>query len=94
MIRLLTVTAAFLSRLRRACSLPWRTVTRPAARHIGAMAGALDGFCARMNEGLAAFALVLALGLTVTTMIRHPDVFLPQVDAETGLTAGDVLLTP
>ena len=59
-----------------------------------AIAAALDGFCARTNEGLAAFALVLALGLTVTTMVRHPETFLPQRDAETGLAAEDILLTP
>jgi len=94
MIRLLTVIAAFLSRFRRACSLPRPMVTTPAARRIGAMAGALDGFCARMNEGLAAFALVLAVGLTVTTMVRHPEAFLPPPDADTGLATGDVRLTP
>ena len=59
-----------------------------------AIAAALDGFCARMNEGLAAFALVLALGLTVTTMVRHPEVFLPAPDVEAVLESGDVLLTP
>jgi hypothetical protein len=94
MIRLLTVIAAFLSRLRRACPLPPPMVITPTAQRIGAMAGTLDGFCARMNEGLAAFALVLALGLTVTTVVRHPEAFLPPPDADSGLATGDVLLTP
>ena len=59
-----------------------------------AISAGLDGFCARLNEGLAAFALALALGLTVTTIVRHPDAFLPTRDAETGLAAEDILLTP
>jgi len=79
MIRLLTVVTAILIAL---------------ARRVGATATALDGFCARMNDGLAAVALVLALGLTVTTMVQHPELFLPARDAETGLAADDMLLTP
>ena len=105
MIRLLTVIAAILpvemrclKRFRRACPSTRRTVAKPAVRRIGAAAGAaataLDGFCARMNGGLAAVALVLALGLTVTTIVRHPETFLPAQDAETGIAAGDILLTP
>ena len=65
-----------------------------ARRRISATAAALDGFCARMNEGLAAFALVLALGLTVSGIVQHPKAFLPVRDAETGLAAEDMLLTP
>ena len=83
-----------LERYRRVAPSARRTVAKPAARRIGAIAAALDGFCARMNDGLAAVALVLALGLTVSTMVRHPETFLPAQDAETTLAAEDILLTP
>lgn len=46
-----------------------------------------------MNEGLAAFALVLALVLAVAIVVQHTaDFLLP--DAASGLATGDVLLTP
>jgi hypothetical protein len=83
MIRLLSAIAAILP-----------AIAKPTIRRIGTAAAALDGFCARMNEGLAAVALVLALGLTVTTVVQHPEVFLLAQDAETGLAADDILLTP
>jgi hypothetical protein len=60
---------------RRARPSARRTVARPGARRISATAAALDGVCARTNEGLAGVALVLALGLTVETMVRHPEAF-------------------
>jgi len=94
MIGFFTVIAAILPRFRRACPSARRPVAKLAARRIGATVAVLDGFCARMNEGLAAFALVLAVSLTVTTMVRHPEAFLPPPDAESGPATEDVLLTP
>ena len=91
--RVFTVIAAILPRSRRARPSAPRSVARLAARRIRAAGAALDGFCARMNEGLAAFALVLALLLAVTITVQHAaDFLLP--DAESGLATGDALLTP
>lgn len=80
-----------LERFRRATRSVWPTVAKAATRRIGAAAAALDGFCGRMKDGLAAFALILALGLTVTAVVRHPETFLPPPDADADLAAGHVL---
>src|SRR6185312_8052681 len=59
-----------------------------AARRIGATVAVLDGFCARMNEGLAAFAVALALLLVVTIVVQQTEAFLLP-DAASGLATGD-----
>ena len=79
---------------RRARPSMRRRDATPGARRISAPAAALDGICARMNDGLATIALVLALGLTLTTVVQHPEAFLPARNAETGLAADDLLMTP
>ena|SRR5690348_11391898 len=66
-----------------------RSAPKLAARRIAAKTARLERFCRRTNPGLAAFALALALLLTVTAMVRHPAAFLPERDAETGLSAED-----
>ncbi|HWG80692.1 MAG TPA: hypothetical protein VN681_13000 [Stellaceae bacterium] len=92
--QVLTVIAAILAPLGRARRSAWRSVVaKLSARRIGAAVDVLDSLCARMNEGLAAFALVLGLVLAVTITVQHAEaVLLP--DAESGLATGDVLLTP
>jgi hypothetical protein len=46
-----------------------------------------DAFCARLNAGLAAVALVLAIVTAATLVERLPLLLLPQVDAETGVAS-------
>ena len=44
----------------------------------------VDSFCARLNAGLAAVAICLAI-LTVTIAVgRHPEIFLAPADVESG----------
>ena len=44
----------------------------------------VDRFCARLNDGLAAMAILLAVLTAIITIGRHPDIFLAPVDVETG----------
>lgn len=48
---------------------------------IAVIAARADAFCARLNEGLTAVAIALAMLTVVACVARHPDVFRP-VDAE------------
>lgn len=41
-----------------------------------------DAFCARLNAGLAAFAIVLALLAAGVCAGRHPEIFQPEYDAD------------
>jgi hypothetical protein len=43
-----------------------------------------DTVCARLNAGLVAFAIVLALLMTGTWIARHPEMFQPDYDAAAG----------
>ena len=88
-----TVIAAILPRSKRVRPAARRRIAKLAARRIGATVAVLDGFCARMNEGLAAFAVALALLLVVTIVVQQTEAFLLP-DAASGLATGDVLLTP
>ena len=45
-----------------------------------------DAFCARLNAGLAAVALVLALVTAAALVQRLPLLLLPQADPETGIS--------
>ena len=54
-----------------------------------AFLAALEGFCVRTNDGLAAMALVLALVLAISAMARYPDGVPLLRDAETGLGGDD-----
>ncbi|HZB93809.1 MAG TPA: hypothetical protein VE397_20340 [Stellaceae bacterium] len=49
------------------------------------MARRADAFCARLNAGLAAVAIVLAV-LTAAAALQRLPSLLPQADAETGLS--------
>jgi len=87
--RVFTAIVGILPRRQSARPAARRPVAKLAARRIGAMVAVLDGLCARMNEGLAAFALVLALLLAVTIVAQHTaDFLLP--DAASGLATGDM----
>ena len=44
-----------------------------------------DAFCARLNAGLAAVAIVLAV-LTAAAALQRLPSLLPQADAETGIS--------
>ncbi|HUC67123.1 MAG TPA: hypothetical protein VMA53_16910 [Stellaceae bacterium] len=46
-----------------------------------------DAFCARLNAGLAAVALVLAIVTAAALVQRLPMLLLPSVDPETGVSA-------
>jgi hypothetical protein len=91
--QVLTAIVAILPHFRRAHPSARRSAAKRAARRIGVAIAVLDGFCARMNEGLAAFTLALALVLAVTIVVQHAEAFLLP-DAEYGLATEDVLLTP
>ena len=43
----------------------------------------IDGFCARLNAGLAAVALVLAGLVAAELSLRIPDFYQQAIDAET-----------
>ena len=42
----------------------------------------LDGFCARLNAGLAAVALVLSILVAAELTVRLPDLYQQAVDVE------------
>jgi len=42
----------------------------------------IDGFCARLNAGLAAVALVLAVLVAAELSVRIPDLYQQALDAE------------
>lgn len=44
----------------------------------------VDSFCARLNAGLAAVAICLAILTAIIIVGRHPDLFLAPVDMESG----------
>lgn len=48
------------------------------------LAGRIDRFCARINDGLAVFAAVLAVVVLVTAVIRVPDLLAQGLTIETG----------
>lgn len=57
-------------------------------KQIALVARRVDAFCARLNDGLAAVALVLAILATAALLQRLP-VLLQPVDAETGISLAD-----
>jgi len=42
----------------------------------------LDGFCARLNAGLAAVALVLSVLVAAELTVRLPDIYQQAIDVE------------
>ncbi|MGH7035739.1 MAG: hypothetical protein ACREFL_18565 [Stellaceae bacterium] len=43
----------------------------------------IDGFCARLNAGLAAVALVLAILVAAQLSLRIPNLYQQAIDAQT-----------
>jgi hypothetical protein len=58
-------------------------------KQIALVARRLDAFCARLNDGLAAVALVLAILTTAALLQRLPLLLLPSADTETGISLAD-----
>jgi hypothetical protein len=54
----------------------------------------IDTFCARLNAGLAAVALVLTILVAAQLTVRMPDLFQQAVDAETANMATDATMMP
>jgi hypothetical protein len=52
-------------------------------------AARVDAFCARLNDGLTAVALALALMTAALFVVQHADMFAPVFDPETGFTVFD-----
>ena len=50
---------------------------------------AIDDLGARTNEYIGVVVLVLALLASLATAVRHPDLFPPMQDAESGLSDSD-----
>ena len=59
-------------------------------KQIARYAYRVDAFCARLNDGLAAVALILAI-LTAAALVQRLPLLLlqPPVDVETGVSALD-----
>lgn len=58
-------------------------------KQIALYARRLDGFCARLNDGLAAVALALAILTTAALLQRLPALLFQPVDVETGVSLLD-----
>lgn len=70
----------------RAALATSRATTR---RRIARGAARADVFCGRLNDGLAAVALALALMTAALFVARHADAFAPVFDPQTGFTVFD-----
>jgi hypothetical protein len=58
-------------------------------KQVALIARRADAFCARLNDGLAAVAIVLALLTTAALLERLPALVAAPVDAETGVFTAD-----
>lgn len=45
------------------------------------IAGRIDRLCARLNDGVLAFAVLLAVAAATVWMARHPEIFQVEYDA-------------
>ena len=54
---------------------------------------AIDDVGPRTNEWIGVVVLVLALLASFAATVRHPDLFLPMHDAESGLSDSDTFST-
>ena len=59
-----------------------------------ALLKSIDAFCARLNAGLAAVALVLTILVAAQLTTRMPDLFQQAVDAETANMASNASMLP
>jgi hypothetical protein len=58
-------------------------------KQIALVARRVDAFCARLNDGLLAVALALAILTTAALLQRLPALLLQPVDTETGVSLLD-----
>ncbi len=49
----------------------------------------IDGFCARLNAGLAAVAVILTILVAAELSVRIPDLYQQAIDAESTTLAAD-----
>lgn len=78
-------------RIDRFCRrLPTNTRTAFLAKRVAAIADRADAFCGRLNDGLAAVAVALAILSSAIALQHHlPSVLafvLPTIDPETGVS--------
>jgi hypothetical protein len=59
-----------------------------------ALLKSIDAFCARLNAGLAAVALVLMILVAAELTVRMPDLFQQAVDAENANIATTTAMVP
>lgn len=59
-----------------------------------ALMKSIDAFCARLNAGLAAVALVLLILVAAQLTVRMPDFFQQAVDAENANMATATAMVP
>ena len=59
-----------------------------------ALLKSIDAFCARLNAGLAAVALVLSILVAAQLTVRMPGLFQQAVDAETANMAANASMLP
>lgn len=55
---------------------------RTVAASLSTLMARVDGFCAKLNHGLAAVAVILAIATAVAAAARHPELMLPPACAE------------
>jgi hypothetical protein len=59
-----------------------------------ALLKSIDAFCARLNAGLAAVALVLSILVAAELTVRMPQLFQQAADAESATLATDTAVLP
>jgi hypothetical protein len=59
-----------------------------------ALLKSIDAFCARLNAGLAAVALVLTVLVAAQLTVRMPDLFQQAVEAESANLAANTAVLP
>jgi hypothetical protein len=62
----------------------WRRHGTDTLKRLRVFHGHLDRFCARMNDGLAAIAVVLALVVVATAVVRVPELLAQRLDQHVG----------
>ena len=61
---------------------------------MSALLKSIDAFCARLNAGLAAVALVLSILVAAELTVRTPELFQQAVDAESASLAANATTMP
>ena len=61
---------------------------------MSALLKSIDAFCARLNAGLAAVAVVLSILVAAELTVRTPELFQQAVDAESANLAANATTMP